>query len=185
MRLISGEEAPIFKVNDINEIEINLKKYLGKKVMISFYRYAACPFCNLRVHELVKNSELFKKYDLELIAFFESPKKSILQYAGKREVPFPIIADPNLIIYKKYKVESSWFGFLGGMMIEMPKMIKAMSKGFLPGKLEGDKALMPVDFLIDEDGTIYTAFYGNNLGDHLPISKIEEWLTGSIKKKAG
>ena len=70
-------------------------------------------------------------------------------------------------------------------LIHLPKMIKAMSKGFLPGKLEGDKALMPADFLIDEDGTILTAFYGKNLGDHLPISKIEEWLTGSIKKKAG
>jgi len=43
--------------------------------------------------------------------------------------------------------------------------------------MEGDKSIVPADFLIKEDGSIHTAFYGNHIGDHLPIENIPifEW----------
>jgi len=42
--------------------------------------------------------------------------------------------------------------------------------------MEGDKAIVPADFLINEDGTIHTAYYGNNIGDHIPIELINEFI---------
>ena len=36
--------------------------------------------------------------------------------------------------------------------------------------------MVPADFLIDPDLTVQVAYYGSDIGDHLPIEKIYEWL---------
>lgn len=35
---------------------------------------------------------------------------------------------------------------------------------------------VPADFLITPDGTIDTAYYGKDIGDHLDMAIIEQWL---------
>jgi thioredoxin-dependent peroxiredoxin len=176
MRLKKGQQATSFQVLDIFDEPINLQDYKGKKLLLSFYRYAACPLCNLRVHSLIQKYPEFQSQGLYLMAFFESSKESIARYVGKQDAPFPIIADPERSVYKEYGIESSWFRFMWSMVIKMPAMISALFKGFPPGKLENDKALLPADFLIGPDLEVVTAFYGSNIGDHLPIREIEEWL---------
>ena len=39
--------------------------------------------------------------------------------------------------------------------------------------------MVPADFLIGPDSTIQVAYYGSDIGDHLPIEKINEWLDSS------
>jgi len=93
----------------------------------------------------------------------------------EQDAPFPIIPNPDLSLYQTYRLESSWVKFIRGTI----PVMKAFVKGFRPGKMEGDKSIVPADFLINEDGTIYTAFYGHHIGDHLPIEKINQFLNGS------
>lgn len=111
-----------------------------------------------------------------MLAFFQSPKESILKYVGKQEVPFPIVPDPGRTIYRAYGVESSWVGFIKAMVFKLSDLTKAMQKGFKPGKMEGNKAIIPADFLIGPDQKIEKAYYGKDIGDHLPIEEIEAWL---------
>ncbi len=176
MRLNQGEVAKTFSTKDIFDTSISLEDFKGKKLMISFYRSASCPLCNLRINQLIKNYKVLHDSGLEMLAFFQSPKESILEYVGKHDAPFSIIADPNREYYKSYGVESSWVGFFKGSFLKMPRMIDAIKKGFKPGRMEGDKALIPADFLIDENQNIARAYYGKDIGDHLPIEEIEEWL---------
>jgi peroxiredoxin len=176
MRLNAGVAAKPFEVKDIFDNTIRLEDYRDKKLLLSFYRYAACPMCNLRVHYLKKKYAEWQENGLHMVAFFESAKESILKYVGKQDAPFPIIGDPQLSVYKEYGVESSWPRFFWSMIIKMPTAIKAMFKGFAPGKLENDKALLPADFLVGPDLKIVRAYYGKNIGDHLPVSEIEAWL---------
>jgi hypothetical protein len=63
-------------------------------------------------------------------------------------------------------------GYLKGI----PTAMIGMLKGFLPAKMEGDLAMIPADFLIDEKGVIQTAYYGINIGDHLSIEQIWTFL---------
>ncbi|MBC8346223.1 MAG: AhpC/TSA family protein [Candidatus Marinimicrobia bacterium] len=172
MRLITGETAPTFSVIDICGIEQSPEKYNGQKWMLSFFRYASCPACNLRIHELVQVYDKFQAQGFLILAVFESPKESILEYVAKDELPFPIIPDPSRKLYKQFGVESSWFGYLKGVHVAMMGMLK----GFLPGKMEGDLAMIPADFLINENGTIHTAYYGKNIGDHLPLKRIYQFM---------
>jgi hypothetical protein len=42
--------------------------------------------------------------------------------------------------------------------------------------MEGDKALIPADFLVGPDLIIEQAYYGNDIGDHLPLPEIDSFL---------
>jgi peroxiredoxin len=173
MRLTEGQKAIDFKTNDIFGNEITLENLRGKKILLSFYRYASCPLCNLRVSELVEQDAFFKEKDLSLLAIFQSPKDRILEYVGKQNTPFPIIADPEQRLYKLYGVEVSGLGLIRALF-KPGKFKEALSKGFHTGTMEGPKSRIPADFIIDEDGIILKAYYGKDIGDHMPIEMIRE-----------
>lgn len=173
MRLRAGDVAPFFAATDIDGGHHELDALRGAKSLVSFYRYAACPLCNLRMHEL-SEQRWWQDGRLRGLAFFQSPAESLRSHREDRTLPFPLIADPEHEVYEKYGVESSWAAFAVAFI--HPRSVTALAKGFLPGRMEGDKTLVPADFLIDEDLKIHTAYYGSNIGDHLPIAAIREFL---------
>lgn len=175
MKLVAGDQAPTFVLSDLGDQPVNLAAYRGRKVLLSFYRYASCPFCNLRVHELTQRAPGWQAQGLDLIAVFQSPRESILEYAGSHPRPFPIVADPQRELYRRYGVEGSWSGFLKAGL-QVGKMASALHKGFLPGRMEGDINMVPADFLIDEAGNIRVAYYGRDISDHFPVEQIEACL---------
>ncbi|MFQ6607400.1 MAG: peroxiredoxin family protein [Fidelibacterota bacterium] len=175
MRLQPGQRAPLFTMQDISGGIVNLGDLKGKKVLLSMFRYASCPFCNLRLFELSQHYKEWQNRGLVMIGVFESPSESISKYLGESKPPFPIIPDPELKLHRLYCAESSWLRFL----LSAPLLLRPILKGFLPGRMEGDKAILPADFLIDRRGVISTAFYGGHLGDHINISKIESFLEES------
>lgn len=124
---------------------------------------------------------MIKKYDeytglgLHILAFFQSPKGSVKKYVGSQNPPFPLIPDPKRVVYDAYGVESSLGGFIKGGL-RLKDAVSAAKKGFLPGKVEGSATLIPADFLIGPDFIIEKAFYGKDIGDHIPFEDIERWL---------
>jgi peroxiredoxin Q/BCP len=175
MRLTQGQIAPTFATTDLYDAAISSNELKGKKVLLSFYRYASCPFCNLRFHALSQKQQQWREQGLEMVAIFQSPKKSILEYAGKDYSPVQIIPNPSRDLYRLYGVEGSWKGFLTGAM-QLGTFAKAVKEGHLPGKVEGDMNMVPADFIIDEQGKILTAYYGKDISDHLDIAEIEKFL---------
>ncbi len=175
--LKKGDPIIHFEYPDINGNLINTENYAGKKLMISFYRYAECMFCNLRIHQLLQKAPMFEANGLQMIAFFQSPKEDVIISMEKHKVTFPIIADSDRSIYKKYGVmEHSKSGFIkSGFQIK--KMAQAFSNGYFIKVGKGSKTLIPADFLIDTNQNIHHAFYGNDISDHMPITDIEKFLT--------
>ena len=177
MRLKMNQSAIDFTSDDMFGNPVMLSKFKGQKVLLSFFRYAACPFCNLRVNRLIQKYDIYKRQGLEIIAVFESSKDSILKYAGKQKAPFTMVADPDRLIYKMYGIESSLAGVVRAMILRLPSYLRALGKGYLPLKFEGDILLLPADFLIDSDFKIHQAYYGRDIGDHMPFEMIESWIT--------
>jgi len=176
MRLDAGQVAPDFSVTDIYGNPVSLRSYAGKKLMLSFYRYAGCPFCNLRVHKLTTLAPEWEARGLSLLAVFQSPAASILEHAGAEPRPFPIIPDPEQQLYRRYGVERSWLGFAkSGLRIA--ELSEALRDGIRPGMPEGGMNRVPADFIIDEAGKIRLAYYGKDIGDHLPVEEIGKYLT--------
>ena len=176
MRLQPGQSAPAFTVTDFTGREIALADLRGKKVLLSFYRYASCPFCNLRMHQLRQKAAAWESRGLVMLAVFQSPAANIREYAVGETVEFPVIPDPSMQLYKRYGVESSWTAFAKATL-RLGDIASATAKGYLPGgKIDGDMNRVPADFLIDEQGVIRTAYYGKDIGDHLEAAVVERFI---------
>ena len=174
MRISTGTNVPSLIVSDSLGRPVDLQALRGRRVMLSFYRYASCPVCNLRMRELILAHPRLQAAGLELVSVFQSPAESITQYVGRQDAPFPIIADPEMILYRRFGVESRWVGMFSLRVIRAA--IMAFGKGFLPGRIEGPMHRVPADFLIEADGKIAVAHYGSTIDDHLSMATIEQWL---------
>ena len=65
MKLAPGEKLSEIKLPSIEGSEFNIKKIKGKKTLLTFYRFATCPFCNLRIHEITKRyNELGENFEM-------------------------------------------------------------------------------------------------------------------------
>ena len=170
-----GEKAIPFKWTDIYGNAVSLENYRGKRVLLSFLRTAACPFCNLRVHYMIHQYDAWKAQGLEIIAVFASSADEILQHAGKQKPPFPVIGDPDEVLYQQYGIGHSIAGMFKAMK-RIKTLIEIMKKGFFSLKSLRDQPVLTGDFLIDRQGVIQEAYYGKDFGDHLPFERIDAWL---------
>jgi len=174
MRLKKGMNAPPFDLSDILGRTITSDSLLGKRYMLSFYRYASCPFCNLRVSFL---TDIHKSLGLDdqFIGIFQSTEADMKSYVAKQELEFPIVSDYERIYYKKYGIESSaWAYFKGALRLDL--LWKAARKGFHISQSMGPKTTIPADFLIDENGVVKHAYYGKNITDHLDLEIVEAFF---------
>ena len=176
MRLKEGEMAPEFDWQDMNDNPVSLRAMQGRYAMLSFYRYASCPFCNLRVNELSQRAASYQAGGVEMIAVFQSPAEKIKRYAGRQDPPFPILPDPARHLYQLYGVERSWLGMVKAFVGRSPSILSAFGKGYLPGSMEGEVNRLPADFIIGKSGEILAAYYGQDIGDHMPYEMIERFI---------
>lgn len=174
MQLKSGEKLKRIILPAIDGSVFDTDVIQGKPLLLSFLRFASCPFCNLRVNELVTRfNELAD--DFAVVIVFDSPLDNLIKHAEGHNAPFVILADENNEYYQKYAIENSILGVLKGMLFRFPTLLKGMFKGYFPTTIKGNITTMPADFLIDRDGVIQTAYYGRDEGDHLEFSTIKEF----------
>ena len=128
------------------------------------------------MHELIENyDELKEKLDIMLI--FQSPKDKIEQYVGKQDIPYRLLPNPSKSLYHLYGVENSWLGFAKAWTVKIKQLFVAVLQNrYLPGSVEGEIHRIPADFLVDVDNKILKAFYGKDIGDHLPLNEIDAIL---------
>ncbi len=174
MRIKPKEKMNTILLPAIDGSIFNSENVKGKPLMISFFRFASCPFCNLRVNELVQRFNEFGD-DFTIIAIFDSPLDNLTRHTKDHNAPFPILADESNTYYKEYGIEHSFFGVLKGMLFRLPTLLKGMLRGYIPIIIKGSLITMPADFLVDRDGIIQQVYYGKDEGDHLPFDQVKEF----------
>ncbi len=185
MKLELNVSAPIFRLPSVFGEEIDLSSYKGKKVLLAFFRHAGCPFCNLRVHTLGKHYDEFKKNNLEMIFFFESPKIVIERSTFHKDVlPIPIISDPDKTWYDAYGLEESAAkSRMSHLTSFLQTTIKAKLKGLPVHLMAGGESIntIPAEFLLDEQGIIRRLHYSTSLTDRMNIKDIQAFAASSSK----
>ncbi len=176
MRLTPPAQADQFDVVDIYGEPIRLKDYTGRKVMLCFFRDAACPFCNFRVYELTHRYKSWQTKGIEVIAVFSSTNEEVREHVARYPRPFRMIADPNLVIYNQYRVEKSASALWKAVFFQLPRIIRGIKKGGRP-KPNPHVTLVPADFLIDEKGRIQDCWYGQNTSDHIPLERVDNFIS--------
>lgn len=174
MRIAAGTTAPDFTATVYLRDPLTLSQLRGKKVWIAFFRYAGCPLCNLRVHQMIQRYDAWQAQGLQIVAVFQAPVDEVEANVGKQNAPFPIVCDPDEKLYALYGLEASLAGFLSPKNI--PLAAEALKEGFLPGTTHGTKTRLPADFLLDENGKVIETFYAGHIGDHIPLDRIDAFL---------
>jgi len=177
MRLKSGDLGVPFTGQTVDGRAISLADFTGKPLLLMFFRYASCPMCNLRLRDFARQYARLEGRGLNVVAVFHSSASSIRAHAGGQGYPFPLVADPEFEIYRKYGVETSWPRLLLSMALPSfyVDWIRSMRYGFWGG-FARQMAKMPADFLIGADGRIVMTHYGRDIGDHLELDRVEGFL---------
>jgi peroxiredoxin len=174
MRIQPGQMAPDFTATVFARDPLTLSSLRGHKVWLAFFRYAGCPLCNLRVHQMIQRHDAWQAKGLSIVTVFQAPVDEVAGNVGEQNAPFPIVCDPDEKLYALYGVEASLAGFLSPKNI--PLVAEAMKAGFGPGTMHGTKTRLPADFLIDEQGVVRETFYAPVIGEHIPFERIDAFL---------
>lgn len=194
-RLQVNDKAPSISITDVLGNKQNLKSLCKKqKVLLVFLRYAWCPICNVRTHELIEQYADIKKKGYEVVVFYQSPAEQMRAYVEDKKIPYITVSDPERKYYNLYKMEYNAQKVAEDGSKD-PNTLAIATKGvtlITPSemtKYSSDKddaqvgaTLIPGDFLIDQQGYIEQAYYGAFLGDHLPLSDLKPYLLG-IKRQ--
>ncbi|MDE1886237.1 MAG: redoxin family protein [Xanthomonadaceae bacterium] len=179
MRLTAPSPAPTVALLDIEGRPIDIGK--GRRMLLSLFREATCPFCNFRVYELTHNHRAFSSLGLDVVAVFHSSREDVLKFIARQPRPFRMVADPQARLHEAFGVEKSFWGKLRAMMLRMSAMIRGLRMTGMRGMRTDN--LMPADFLIDENGKVVETYYGRDAGDHIPIERVELFMARGIASR--
>jgi peroxiredoxin len=182
MKLFAPSAAPELDLVDIYGQAIPIGG-TGRRTLLSFFRDAACPFCNFRIYELTHHHAALSALGLDIVAVFGSGQAEVLHFVARHPRPFRVAADPVGASHRRYGIERSFWRKLKAIVTRVPTLLRGLRIVGLAGLNTNN--LMPADFLIDEEGRIVEAYYGGDAGDRIPLERVELFLArGLIRRGA-
>lgn len=175
-RPIEGERAPDFTATQLDGSQVSLAQHRGRPVWLAFFRWATCPLCNFRIHQLLSVwDRTFGASDLVMLGVFQSPAAKLEGLVERHKPPFIPIPDPEMTLYQQYGLGMSMKGLLGPQV--RAAISGARAQGIpIVGPWEGPALRTPADLLIDRDGVVRVSFYGENIADHIPFERVSEFI---------
>jgi thioredoxin-dependent peroxiredoxin len=142
-KVTEGQMAPLFEGTTQDGKKVSLAELKGKKVILYFYPKDDTPGCTAEACNLRDNYAEITKKGISVIGVSPDDEKSHLKFAGKYNLPFPLIADTSREIMESYGVwgEKNMYG----------------------RKVFG---IMRTTFLIDEEGIVEKVFQKVDTKNH-------------------
>ncbi len=131
----AGDAAPAFEAVDQSRKTHRLSDYSGRKVALFFYPKDDTPVCTKQACNLRDNYVALQRHGVVVLGVSPDDVASHDEFAGKFDLPFPLLADPSRTILESYGVWGE--------------------KNLYGRKFMGVKR---TTFLIAEDGTIRKVF---------------------------
>ena len=99
-----GMKAPAFTLKDQNGNEVSLSDFAGRKVVLYFYPRDNTPGCTRQACAFAAGYEAFKTLNAAVIGVSKDSVASHVKFAQKYELPFTLLADPELEAIQAYGV---------------------------------------------------------------------------------
>ena len=99
-----GTKAPDFTLSDKDGNSVSLSDFLGKKVVLYFYPKDNTPGCTRQACAFAASYEAFKSLEAVVIGVSKDSVISHAKFAAKHDLPFILLADPELEAIKAYDV---------------------------------------------------------------------------------
>lgn len=183
-----GDTAPAFSLKNQNGGQKNLSGYLAQgPVVLTFYRGAWCPFCNLQLKEYNDRLDEITGAGATLVAI--TPEKpgavDILADSGVRQdvidmavgkVGFDVLHDAGNRVAETF-----------GLVFDLPESHRQLLKMLQVDveKLNGDDSYTfpdPATYVIDTSGLITWAFVPNNYRKRAEVDQILDALRSERRR---
>ena len=135
MKIKKGDKLDNISLPTANGNIFNTADLKDKKILLTFYRFASCPMCNVRLNTFVKRYHEFNN-DFAKVAIFHSSVSNLAQFTNRHGAPFTILADENYSYFAKYDVQRSFLIFLLSQITRGLSIWMAMFRGFIPYKIK-------------------------------------------------
>ncbi len=177
-RINVGDKMPNFTFNTGYRTNVSLDSVLKGKTVIWVLRYIGCTVCRYDCKLIADRYQEFQAKGAQVLVLMQSDQAHVQENmkATNSWLPFEIICDPEMAIYKALDIKPAKdMQELGGPDPEALKTKGAAAKaaGFSHGDYEGDELQLPAMFILDENGVVTYAHYATNIVD---MPKVDDVL---------
>lgn len=151
-RLVVGDIAPPFTLDDADGKPVSLAEYAGRKVLVYFYPAAMTPGCTKEACDFRDNLAELNEAGVDVIGISPDKPAKLAKFVERDELNFPLLSDPDKEVMKAYG---------------------AFGEKKLYGKVV--TGVIRSTFLIDEEGHIAAALYNVRATGH--VAKIRRDLS--------
>lgn len=102
--LEAGTKAPEIVLNDKDGNEVKLSDFKGQRVVVYFYPRDNTPGCTRQACAFRDEFAEYKKLGIQVMGISKDSEASHQRFAEKNELPFVLLADPELKAIKDYDV---------------------------------------------------------------------------------
>ena len=102
--LTTGMKAPDFTLKNQHGEEIRLSDFLGRKIVLYFYPKDNTPGCTRQACAFAGSYAAFKSQNVAVIGVSKDSVASHVKFTQKYELPFILLADPELEAIQAYGV---------------------------------------------------------------------------------
>lgn len=149
-----GDVAPDFSLPDARGHQVTLSQLRSAgPVILSFYRGAWCPFCNLELRGLQRALPEFQTLGASLVAISPQLPDSSLTLQERHFLEFPVLSDVGNKVARQYgivfRVPDELLDVFQRRNVDLQSFNGQEGKNELP---------LPATFIVDSEGKIRAAF---------------------------
>jgi peroxiredoxin len=173
-----GDVFPTLELAATSGQRVTVPDPAGDSVHLQLRRFAGCPICNLHLRSIVRRHDEIRSHAIREVVVFHATAAELAKHEA--ELPFPLIADPERVLYRRLGVERRLSALLS------PSALRAAIAGLAaalghhstkrgplgPVKPTGGRLGLPADFLIAPDGRITALKYGRHAYDQWTVDEL-------------
>jgi peroxiredoxin len=173
-----GDAFPTLDLATASGQRVTIPDPGGDYVHLQLRRFAGCPICNLHLRAIVARHDEIRSHGIREVVVFHATAGELAKHEA--ELPFPLIADPERVLYRRLGVERRLRSLLSpralgaaiaGLAAALGK--HSTKRGLLgPVKPTGGRLGLPADFLIAPDGRINALNYGRHAYDQWTVDEL-------------
>ncbi|MCC8060809.1 MAG: AhpC/TSA family protein [Clostridiales bacterium] len=173
-KLKKGDWMPDFEVDTAYDQGIKISDLVKrqKKTIFWILRYVGCRVCRYDIHLLSQRYQEFLDKGCQVLVVMQSEPEVVRQDLEDAGIPFDMICDPKMEIYKELEI-GSWTSITEEVRAKLKeKAAAASSCGFQHGKYEGNEEQLPAMFIVDDTRRVLYAHYAESIVDMPDISDV-------------
>jgi len=137
-------------------------------VHLQLRRFAGCPVCSLHLRAMARRHDEITASGITEVVVFASTTADLLPYAAG--LPFPLIADPQRMLYRRFGIERS-----AGALLDpraWPAALRGLRHARPARRLPGNMLGLPGDVLIAPTGTVLAVHRGRHADDQWSVDDL-------------